>query len=141
MISSKDRGNFLANHCHQQSSVNHSPPASLRATDSLDAQVLKRGPHARRTIVGGHGVVILSGSAPVNVEGQETTKIRVGGASYQVVAGVDTVIDGVPVEEYTPIDEGDTSSEPPRPISAGKAAAIAFAEAAERIQERELNTS
>jgi hypothetical protein len=68
------------------------------------------------------------------VDGQKTTKIRIGGSSYQVVAGVDTVIDGVPVEEYTPIDQGDTLDEPTRPISAGKAAAIAFAEAAERIQ-------
>lgn len=91
----------------------------------------------RKTVIGGHGVVILPGNAPVNTEdGQETRKIAVGGLTYQVVAGVDTTIDGVPAEEYTPIE--DSVEQPEQSMSAGKAAAIAFAEAAERIQrERE----
>lgn len=78
---------------------------------------------------------MLPGSAPAKVDGQETTKIRIGGSSYQVAAGVDTVIDGVPIEEYTPNDDGNASDEPTRPMTTGKAAAIAFAEAAERIQQ------
>lgn len=78
-------------------------------------------------------MVILPGNAPVKTEdGQETRKIAVGGSTYQVVAGVDTTIDGVPVEEYTPVE--DSVEQPEQPMSAGKAAAIAFAEAAERIQ-------
>jgi hypothetical protein len=76
----------------------------------------------------------MPGSTPVQVDGQETTRITVGGSSYQVAAGVDTVIDGVPVEEYTPVDEGSEVDEPAEIVSAGKAAAVAFAEAAERIQ-------
>ena len=102
---------------------------------------MKRRSNVRRKTVGGHGVAILPGSASVEVDGQETTRISVGGSSYQVVAGVDTVIDGVPVEDYIPSDEGDTLNGPPRPISAGKAAAIAFAEAAKIIQQgREQKT-
>jgi len=84
-------------------------------------------------------VVILPGSAPVTTEdGQETRRIAVGESTYQVVAGVDTTIDGVPVEEYTPVEGVDGVKQPEQPMSAGHAAAIAFAEAAERIQrERE----
>ncbi|KAK4148977.1 hypothetical protein C8A00DRAFT_38443 [Chaetomidium leptoderma] len=90
---------------------------------------------ARRTVVGGHGVVILPGSGPIEVDGQETTKITVGGSTYQVVAGVDTVIDGVPVEDYIPVEggEGGVVDGPSEQVSPGKAAAVAFAEAAERI--------
>jgi hypothetical protein len=60
----------------------------------------------------------------------------VGGSSYQVVAGVDTTIDGVPVEEYTPVDGEDGLEEQPEQVSPGKAAAIAFAEVAERIRQQ-----
>lgn len=82
--------------------------------------------------------MILPGNAPVEVEGQETTKIRVGGSTYQVVAGDDTKIDGVPVEEYVPVDGEEGAEGPSGPMSAGQAAAVAFAEAAEKIeQERE----
>lgn len=79
--------------------------------------------------------MILPGNAPVEVDGQETTKIRVGGSTYQVVAGVDTEIDGVPVEEYVPVDGGEEVEEPSGPMSAGQAAAVAFAEAAKKIQQ------
>jgi hypothetical protein len=77
---------------------------------------------------------LLPGYAPIQVDGQETRRIMVGGSSYQVVAGVDTTIDGVPVGQYTPVDGGAGEVDAPDQVSPGKAAAIAFAEAAERIQ-------
>jgi hypothetical protein len=117
-----------------QDAVPHRPAASAELLKHPDAQLPRRQPNARRTVIGGHGVVIMPGSAPVQVDGQETTRITVGGSSYQVAAGVDTVIDGVPVEEYTPVGGGSEVDEPAEIVSAGKAAAIMFAEAAERIQ-------
>ncbi len=56
----------------------------------------------------------------------------VDGSIYQVVAGVDTTIDGVPVKEYPSAEGKEGLGE--LPMSEGQAAAIAFAKTAERIQ-------
>ncbi|KAL2169467.1 hypothetical protein VTG60DRAFT_6011 [Thermothelomyces hinnuleus] len=64
-----------------------------------------RAPGVRRTVVGGHGVVILPGDAPPEAERDGTARVRIGGASYRVASGVNTVIDGVPIEDYTPVGE------------------------------------
>lgn len=70
----------------------------------------------------------------MEADGQESRTITVGGSGYQVVAGVDTTIDGVPVEDYIPAGVGGVLESPSQPTSPGQAAAVAFAEAAKRIQ-------
>lgn len=80
-------------------------------------------------------MVILPGSAPAEVNEGETTKISIGGSTYQIAPGVDTVIDGVPVEEYTPpVDDGGGQvGIGEEPVSEGKMRAVEFAERAGRI--------
>lgn len=77
--------------------------------------------------------MLLPDSPAVKVEdGQESRRIVVGGSAYRVVAGVDTTINGVPVAEYTSDETEQGLGEPE--LSAGQAAAVAFAQAAERLQ-------
>ncbi len=96
-------------------------------------QHLQHRSSAGRIVIGGHGVVMLPDSPAVKVEdGQESRRIVVGGSAYRVIAGVDTTIDGVPVGEYASDESGQGLGDPE--LSAGQAAAIAFAKAAERLQ-------
>ncbi|KAH6615821.1 hypothetical protein B0J18DRAFT_493652 [Chaetomium sp. MPI-SDFR-AT-0129] len=104
--------------------------------DSIQHSKRSQPPKTRRTTIGGHGVVILPGGAPAEVNGGEpTTKISIGGSTYQVAPGVDTVIDGVPVEEYTPgdDDDGGVRGIGEEEVSEGKKKAMEFAEKAGRI--------
>ncbi|KAK4246593.1 hypothetical protein C7999DRAFT_33025 [Corynascus novoguineensis] len=114
------------------------PNSISRGQDSSPGASPGRQPIARRTVIGGHGVVMLPGKAPIETDGQDSAIVKIGSSNYRVVAGIDTVIDGVPVKDYTPVDGDNDVDEPAEPVSAGQAAAIAFAEAAERLQkERE----
>lgn len=71
----------------------------------------------------------------METDGQESRTINVGGSDYQVVAGVDTTINGVPVEEYprTETENGGGLGDP-EVLGPGKAAALEFAKTAEKIQ-------
>ena len=93
--------------------------------------------NTKRTVIAGHGVVLLPGNAPYEAgeggEQQEARVIPIVGGTYRVVGtGDDLTVDGVPIEEVdsVPVEEGDGALGPMRP---GKAAAIAFAEKAEEI--------
>ena len=95
-------------------------------------------PTNKRTVIGGHGLVILPGSTPVDAPkegGQESRVISVGGSTYRVVAGIDTTVDGIPIEDIESVEVGneDGSGSGTEEMSAGKKAAVAFAETAERI--------
>ncbi|KAL2193875.1 hypothetical protein P885DRAFT_63650 [Corynascus similis CBS 632.67] len=110
------------------------PNRISRGQDSSPGASPGRQPIARRTVIGGHGVVILPGKAPIETDGQDSAIVKIGSSNYRVVAGVDTVIDGVPVRDYTPVAGDGEVDEPAEPVIVGQAAAIAFAEAAERLQ-------
>jgi hypothetical protein len=89
-----------------------------------------------RTVIGGHGLVILPGSTPIETPeegGQESRVISVGGSTYRVVAGIDTTVDGIPIEDIESVEVGNEDGSSTEEMSAGKKAAVAFAETAERI--------
>lgn len=109
----------------------------LLLTASVSASPRNPVANTKRTVIAGHGVVLLPGNAPYEAgkggEQQEARVIPIVGGTYRVVGtGDDLTVDGVPVEEVdsVPVEEGDGAS---GPVSPGKAAAIAFAEKAEEI--------
>ncbi|KAK0712804.1 hypothetical protein B0T26DRAFT_715309, partial [Lasiosphaeria miniovina] len=117
--------------------------AALAAADSVLAGNARQQLEARtggRTVIGGHGVVVIPNNGQgIEQAGGEVRIVDIGGATVQVIAGADVTVNGEPIladvdDENRDSGPGVMVDAPNQPLSAGQAAAIAFAMAAEELK-------